>query len=489
MKFSNIFHLLLAGVATAGLASCMESVDYTPAEPVALSPYYFSTGNGDYESLEEGQTSFSIIMGRASSEGTLTVPLQHNPEIDGIFNVPAEVTFAEGEGVTTFDVTFDMVNIEKKKEYNIKLSLADVPDTPYSLGTLNITAYYNPWETLGMGIYTDAIVPSIFDIGSDPLTYNVEIQTHADRPGVYRLRNPYKPGIYPITGLDYGDKDYFVYINAADPEGVYVETSNTGFCGNPDYGRILVSSEAYENIQNGGTIEEQKEADLCGELVKGNITIPKGKFMMAMEYYQGGAFSLPGKYDMKLTLPGYKPETEWKEVGMCNYTDGFAGPFMATPVLNNTYPVLVEQHKKNHNLYRIVDPFGAESGYTASAEGVDKYIVFDVTNPKCIQVGEGILTPYKDRRFGVLYATTVADWEILRNNLAIEEIIDAGYGGSFENGVITIPGDQVVGYYKLRPNDQVSPKTPVDVVLDLNSATPVPEPEAFRAPKTFTLRK
>lgn len=75
MKLSNIFHLLLAGAFAAGVSSCMDEVKYTPAEDVPMAEVYFSTGNPTEESLEEGQTSFTVLLGRANAgaEQTVTV--------------------------------------------------------------------------------------------------------------------------------------------------------------------------------------------------------------------------------------------------------------------------------------------------------------------------------------------------------------------------------------------------------------------------------
>ncbi len=47
---------------------------------------------------------------------------------------------------------------------------------------------------------------------------------------------------------------------------------------------------------------------------------------------------------------------------VCDYTDGFAHSFIG--VKDNTYKVLVERSLLTEGLYRIVNPYNSESGYT-----------------------------------------------------------------------------------------------------------------------------
>ena len=485
MKFTNIFHLLLAGAFVAGTSSCVDEVKYTPAEPVGLADYYFSTGNPNYQELEEGQTGFSVTLGRLNTENAQTINIQHNAEIDDIFTVPATVTFAAGEGTATVEIVYDETKLVKKKEYVVDLKLDGIPNTPYYLGELAVTCMYNPWTTLGTGIYTDALVCSVFDV--EPYSYNVTVQQHPDNPDMYRIKNPYAPGSYPLDGVDYNtEKLYTITFNAEDKKGVYVETSNTGFCANAQYGNILVSSQAYLNMEEGQTLAQQKEAGLCGYVEEGNIVMPVNTLQIAMELYNNGAWAFQNENNqMVLTLPGFKPVSEWAPVGMCDYTDGFAGPFLKTPQPNHTYKVLVEKHKKTKGLYRIVDPFGAESGYTIPASAtVSEYITFDVSNPKLVLVGDEIFTPASKLRKGLFVATTTADYELSHSEITKEELIEAGIGGSFENDIIRIPGDQIQGYFSLEPDNVITQTAPyTDVVLDLKNITPW-EPAEKKAPKT-----
>lgn len=495
MKLSNIFHLLLAGAFAAGVSSCIDEVKYTPAEDVPMAEVYFSTGNPTQESLEEGQTSFTVLLGRANAGAEQTVTVHHTVasdstglDIDGVFTIPESVTFAEGEGTALLEVTYDEAQLIKKVSYNFTFSLDGINDTPYYLGKLDVACTYNPWETLGTGIYTDAIVGSVFDFSSYgwPFTYNVTVQEHPDIKGFYRLLNPYAPGTYPLTFQpDYGNKDYYVYIHAEDPEKVYVETSNIGLCVNSQYGRMIIASESYIQMEEGAT-----DGLKFGTLEKGNIVIPEEQILIAMELYSNGQWVESNAVDFVLVLPGFKPISDWEEVGMCDFTDGFNGPFRKTPVNGNKYKVLVEHNTKTPSLYRIVDPFGAESGYPSSSTATpSEYITFNVANENCVVLTDTIATNFTKLGQGTFMVTTEANYQIEENGMSMEELVEVGIGGTFKDNVITIPGDQILGWYKLKPENIVRQTEPyTDVVLDLSAPEPW-EPASRKAPANIDVSK
>lgn len=479
MKFTNIFNLLLAGAFVAGASSCVDEIEYTPAEKVDLADYYFSTGNVTQNDLDEGQTSFSVLLGRLNTEGEQTVPVKTEIKTDAdttdLFTIPKTVTFADGEGTALLTVTYDEAKLTRKVNYDFNFSLDGIQDTPYYLGNLNVTCIYNPWITLGKGVYTDVIIGNVFSLEGWPFTYGVTVQEHPDTKGFYRLVNPYAPGTYPIAGVNYGTSNYYVLIHAEDPTAVYLETSNIGFCGNPTYGRFLVSSTAYLNMtEEDSTLEQEKEAGNCGELEQGNVFIPAEKIEIAMESYQDGAWNFKNSEEFHLVLPGYDAlDRNWETLGMCDFTDGFCGPFLTAPQDNHTYKVRVDINKKSPNIIRIVDPYGAEAGYPKSLRDPSKYITFDVANPNCIMLSDTITTVAHNRKtFGVVLAMTVADSLFQKEGWSVQEIIDEGIGGSFADSVITIPAMDVIGMWSNNKKHIYQETT--DVVLDLRYKNRIP---------------
>ncbi|MBE6285337.1 MAG: hypothetical protein E7093_02670 [Bacteroidales bacterium] len=147
----------------------------------------------------------------------------------------------------------------------------------------------NPWVSLGMATYTDDCLTTFFNVANE--TYPVEVRQNKDNPGLYRIIHPYAA---------YGaatDKEYYIEIDATDPEGVWIEGwQSTGLdVGN---GVMSITSMAwYQANRLGATKAEVKDAGLCGVLTDGVITFPVDGIMTMLEgkvYYsnRNGAFKL-----------------------------------------------------------------------------------------------------------------------------------------------------------------------------------------------------
>lgn len=165
------------------------------------------------------------------------------------------------------------------------------------------------WNSLGMGQYTEGFVCSLFNV--QPVSYVVEVQECEDKPGLYRMVNPYGEA-YPLNQAGDWDtsKDYYLEINAEDPEGVYIEAQKLGF--DWGYGMFSASSYAYMLMAN-YDLETIKAAGYCGKLQDGVITFPTQGLLVTMEsedgwYYANVAYDendqpIPGSGSFKLVLP------------------------------------------------------------------------------------------------------------------------------------------------------------------------------------------
>ena len=128
----------------------------------------------------------------------------------------------------------------------------------------------NPWQSLGIGLYTEDFIGSVF--GADPVTYEVEIEENSEHPGLYRMLSPYD-GKFPYN--EEGDWDassvYNIEVNAEDPEGVYIEQQATGV--DWGYGPISIISWGARYLGS-NSFEDVKAAGYLGTLVNGVITLP-----------------------------------------------------------------------------------------------------------------------------------------------------------------------------------------------------------------------
>ena len=149
----------------------------------------------------------------------------------------------------------------------------------------------NPWVSLGMATYTDDIMTP-FLTEPQNYTYPVEVRENKDQPGLFRVINP-----FAMFGAD-TSKEYFIEIDATDPEGVWIEgTWEVGL--DIGAGPMSITSMAWYQVANneGATKEDVKGAGLCGIYADGVITFPVDGILSVMggkAYYgnRNGAFKL-----------------------------------------------------------------------------------------------------------------------------------------------------------------------------------------------------
>lgn len=128
----------------------------------------------------------------------------------------------------------------------------------------------NPWTSLGVGYFTDDIVAPLVKVA--PPTYEVEICENTEKPGVYRIMNPYSNSVYPLAEDDAAPEGLYLEVNAEDPNGVYVPYQALGF----DWG---VGEFGFESIganllASGSDFETLKGKGYLGSVVDGVIKFP-----------------------------------------------------------------------------------------------------------------------------------------------------------------------------------------------------------------------
>lgn len=130
----------------------------------------------------------------------------------------------------------------------------------------------NPWNSLGMGLWTDGIVPSLYNITAE--TYEVEILESNETPGLYRLVQPYGEA-WPYASANQGTPASYLEIDATDSEGVLVMPQMLGVNvegGDTELG--FASMGAYYYNAGQATLEELKEMGYLGKVIDGVIKLP-----------------------------------------------------------------------------------------------------------------------------------------------------------------------------------------------------------------------
>ena len=224
---------------------------------------------------------------------------------------------AAGE-LEAYDVTSGIINVPIPEGLSGKLQIVLVVlDEEGAVKTISASPfeYYggaaSPWQSIGIGLYTDDLVYPLYTEDGSSATYEVEIQENTDEPGLYRLVDPYGPN-FPYYPYADSYTSSYIEVNATDPEGVYIFEQSTGL----DLGNGLISilSEGgnYYDYYGPDYYDKLKSLGYFGKLENGVITFPsfesKNDAGEVQYTYQGWA-SLAGTGDYRMGRNG-----EWKIV-------------------------------------------------------------------------------------------------------------------------------------------------------------------------------
>ena len=175
--------------------------------------------------------------------------------------------------------------------------------------SVNLTEDYS-WISLGTGQYREDLLTTFYSVKN--LTYEVEIEEAEEAPGLYRLVYPYGEAYpYNYTYTD-GTADwdltetYYMYIDATDPDSVWVYESYQGI--DWGYGNILIMSYvAYYINYFGYDLDYLKSAipDYFGTLEDGVITMPTNSMVINMSEYSSSYYYSNTNGLFAVALPGY----------------------------------------------------------------------------------------------------------------------------------------------------------------------------------------
>lgn len=162
------------------------------------------------------------------------------------------------------------------------------------------------FKSLGMAQYTDDIVGPMFSAPN--ISYEVEIQESVDNPGKYRLVNPYGEA-YPYNEPGDWDasQDYYLVINAQNPNQVYIDNQPLGL--DWGMGMMYVYSYASYYMDKGYPADQVAAAGYFGTLENGVITFPVKGLLFAMPSYSSSMYYANQSGAFKVVLPGYGEET------------------------------------------------------------------------------------------------------------------------------------------------------------------------------------
>lgn len=201
----------------------------------------------------------------------------------------------------------------------------------------------NPWETIGIGYYTDDLFYTFFTEGA-PVTYKVEVQQHTATPGLYRLKSLYAYfAEWWNKNNQKGDGEADIEIHAENPNGVYILDQPLGLNYSTLGDMSFESDGGYRVAANADnyTPEEVIAAlpGRFGKLVDGVITLPvlpetdedgnpladdEGNplvFQGWMNFSGGKYYSTGNNGAFKLVLPGASAEARAKAASRAKASD------------------------------------------------------------------------------------------------------------------------------------------------------------------------
>lgn len=290
-SINKLFGTFAAVCLLLGGAACTDEVEYTGAELQTASQPYFPTNLASQIDLTSDATSFTVQVSRMAAGSELTIDLAKSGDEDALFTVPATATFAADATTADITISYDPSKFELDVYKPLTLTIAtEGVDNPYSSNTYSFKAGIPaPYNLIGEVNFRDDIVNSLY--GLAPTVYNVELYENSVTPGLYRILNPYKNHPYASVQTYDSSKDYYLTIDARDPNGVYMpDVQPSGLTLNSSEGMIYTASMAGYNISNGSSLEAEKAAGTCGTLVDGIITFPYRSLLGGLQ--DGGNISL-----------------------------------------------------------------------------------------------------------------------------------------------------------------------------------------------------
>ncbi len=221
-----------------------------------------------------------------------------NPET--LFNIEP-IAFDSGEEEAKFKITFP--DTEIGKEYTINIRIED-PKYISVYGKketgISFTVLRANWKSIGIGKWRDDIVSSIYSgIKYPNAEIEVEIFEREDLPGYYRMQAFTPDFVYSLFGQRLETENAWTFIDASDPDAVWLPRQSTGLQINSADGVIHIAS----SIDKIFSMDASENA--YGTLENDIITFPiQGILVNLPGYNATGWFAVNSNGLHRIMLPG-----------------------------------------------------------------------------------------------------------------------------------------------------------------------------------------
>ncbi len=272
---------------------------------------YFPTQNGvgDLQIEPDDPTTLTFMVRRSNSRDEIRVPVRIKSNYP-IFTVD-EVVFKDGESTAPVVVHFPSAKIATTYECTLILE-GDEYVSKYSTNPshLNFSVTRVKWnDVVGpngevYGRWRDGIFPEWFAVTYPNLERNIILQERDDMPGYYRTFDVYSMEylgeMFASNMSNICVSQHYTYIDATNPEKVWIPTFQTGAIFSPSYGMTSVGSYVVENSND----FDASIASVYGTLKEGIIEFPYGSLEMKLETMGWYPTNSAGLH--RIILPGYQ---------------------------------------------------------------------------------------------------------------------------------------------------------------------------------------
>lgn len=312
-RMKNIFRFMSLLAAMLLTASCVKEMTAELGDPDNKDCYgiYFPSqkGTGDLQVGPEDSKRLTFKVRRTNTRGKVTVPVTVESDHPGIFSA-TEIVFEEDSPTADVEIYFPSIKLGTKYNCTLKVE-GDEYVSSYSQNAthLSFSVTCVKWNKLvgdngeTTGLWRDGIFPEWFSVAQPNLEKSVVIEERDDVPGYYRIFDVYDAGymtnMFGMNASSICLEQHYTYIDATDPEKVWIPTFKTGIVMSADYGEMSIGSYVAENEDFDPSI-----ASIYGTLENGVISFPANALQLHMAvlgWYPSNSYGLH-----RIILPGYR---------------------------------------------------------------------------------------------------------------------------------------------------------------------------------------
>lgn len=322
MNMKRYLRYILMAAVTLGSAACQEE-EWTPGERdyIDCQGLFFPQELAqDYVLSPSDKMELTFTVERAEDGDEITVPYELVSSVEGFFELKDDIYFDEGQKKASFTVLMTG-DYELGEKYTCSIKVTDplyVSQYALSSSELSFSVTVVEWTRVKgadgseMGLWRDDFFTSFGQqlgatLKQPHLEKEVAIYERADLPGYYKVDDIYTASY--LSQIYAGDESYTeqlvqycpvqpIYINATDPQKVFIDAQFAFYDPFMNYGAAYICSDVQEVFQSG-------YSNSYGILKNGVIEF-KVKNSLVIYLPSAGTAYVNNSGKTRLILPGYK---------------------------------------------------------------------------------------------------------------------------------------------------------------------------------------